>query len=139
MNCLGASNEQEDGFVSCQIFRRQFIFGLGQFQWRYWECLFAMQVQRGATAGDNLQLWGSGKQIGYDGRSGDQLLKVIQYQQHAFVAQIVFYILEQGATTLTNFKLLSNARDELVGICIVGQRNEVDAVGELVKHFLCYL
>ena len=72
-------------------------------------------------------------------RGGDQLLKVIQYQQHAFVAQIILDVLKQGTSAFTDFDLLGNARDQPIGICIVSQGDEIDTVGELVEHLLRYL
>ena len=63
------------------------------------------------------------------------MLKVIQHQQQALVAQIIFYVLQQGPSAFSNFELLSNAGDELIGIGIVSQRDEVDAIRELIEHF----
>src|SRR5215212_9533640 len=115
------------------------MFCLRQFQWWDEVSAFALQVERDAAAGDDLQLRRGGKQFGDNRCGGDQLLKVIQYQQHTFVAQIILDVLKQGTSAFTNLDLLGNARDQPICIWIVSQGDEIDTIGELIKHLLRYL
>src|ERR687889_2502750 len=102
--------------------------------------LLAVEPQGCATGCQHLQARRTRKQRRNDGCCLQNLLEVVEQEEHTPLAEVVFEaLIERYLSCLFHPKRLSDGREEQFGFCQGCERHEEGTVGELIKEVGCCL
>src|SRR5829696_4452798 len=107
---------------------------------RHGVLLLAVEPQGCATGCQHLQARSPRKQLRNDGCCLQNLLEVVEQEEHTPLAEVVFEALIEGLLScLPHPKRLSDGREEQFGFTQGGQRHEEGTVGEVLQEVCCCL
>src|SRR5207248_2287859 len=81
------------------------------------------------------EVWATGQQVGQVRGGWQDLLEIVEQEQHVFITERGFEQIEQGPRcSLFEIEGLGDGGDDQGGVAEGGERNEVDAIGKVSEQ-----